>query len=188
MKRREAIKSVALLMGGALSLSTLAVFQSGCNPSEEKQSGVFTLDQKNLFDDIADIIIPETTSPGAREAQVGIVIAAILEDCYKPEDQNLVIKSLEEIDKRSSELFKAAFVKVSLTDKTKLIEELDKEAYTLDEKERKDIHNGYKIIKELTLLGYFTSEAGATQALNYNMVPGRFDGCVDLKPGQKAWA
>src|SRR5690606_35994456 len=99
MKRREAIKSVALLMGSALSLSTLAVFQSGCNPSVDKQTGVFDLDQKDLFDDIADIILPETTSPGAREAQVGIVIATILEDCYKLEDQTLVISSLEGIDK-----------------------------------------------------------------------------------------
>ena len=188
MKRREAIKSVALLMGSALSLSTLTVFQSGCNPSPEKLSGVFSPEHKKLFDDIADIIIPETTSPGAREAQVGRVIATILEDCYKPEDQNVVINSLNELDKVSYEQFQTSFQKVTLIDKTKLIEELDEKAYTLNNEERTDIHNGYKIIKELTLLGYFTSEAGVTQALNYNMVPGRFDGCVDLKPGQKAWA
>ena len=46
----------------------------------------------------------------------------------------------------------------------------------------------FRLIKELTLLGYFTSEQGATQALEYVAVPGRYDGCVDLKPGQKAWA
>src|SRR5690554_5529263 len=105
MKRREAIKNVALLMGGALSASTLAVFQSGCNPSAEKQMGVFSLDQQIFFDDIADIIIPETDSPGARQAQVGSTIVDILEDCFKKEDQDIVIKCLEEIDKRGNDLF-----------------------------------------------------------------------------------
>lgn len=46
----------------------------------------------------------------------------------------------------------------------------------------------FQLIRELTLLGYFTSEAGATKALAYVQVPGRYDGCVDMKPGQKAWA
>ena len=46
----------------------------------------------------------------------------------------------------------------------------------------------FRLMKELTLLGYFTSEQGAQQALVYVPVPGRYDGCIDLKPGQKAWA
>ena len=44
------------------------------------------------------------------------------------------------------------------------------------------------LLRELTVLGYFTSEVGATQALAYEAVPGGYRGCVDLKPGQKAWA
>ncbi|HAK76772.1 MAG TPA: twin-arginine translocation pathway signal, partial [Runella sp.] len=43
-------------------------------------------------------------------------------------------------------------------------------------------------MKELTVTGYFTSEIGATKALEYLPIPGRFEGCVPLKPGQKAWA
>jgi hypothetical protein len=44
------------------------------------------------------------------------------------------------------------------------------------------------LIRDLTLLGYFTSEVGATQALAYVAVPGDYRGCVQLQPGQKAWA
>jgi hypothetical protein len=44
------------------------------------------------------------------------------------------------------------------------------------------------MIKELTLLGYFTSEIGYTQALRYVETPGRFDPCVPYEPGDKAWA
>jgi hypothetical protein len=46
----------------------------------------------------------------------------------------------------------------------------------------------FALMKELTLLGYFTSEIGATKALAYVQIPGRYDGCVKLEKGQKAWA
>jgi hypothetical protein len=46
----------------------------------------------------------------------------------------------------------------------------------------------FRMMKELTLLGYFTSEIGQTQALRFNMVPGRYEGCVPYKKGDKAWA
>lgn len=44
------------------------------------------------------------------------------------------------------------------------------------------------MLRDLTVLGYFTSEIGATQALNYIEVPGRYEGCIDYKKGDKAWA
>ena len=44
------------------------------------------------------------------------------------------------------------------------------------------------MIKELTTTGYFTSEIGATQALEYLPIPGKFDGCMPLSPNQKTWA
>ena len=46
----------------------------------------------------------------------------------------------------------------------------------------------FTMLKDLTLTGYFTSEIGCTQALEYVAVPGRYDGCITIKPGQKAWA
>ena len=46
----------------------------------------------------------------------------------------------------------------------------------------------FRMMKELALLGYFTSEIGCTQALRYVESPGRYDPCVPYKPGEKAWA
>jgi hypothetical protein len=52
-----------------------------------------------------------------------------------------------------------------------------------------DIPNHYfRMMKELTLLGYFTSEVGATKALRYIETPGHYDGCMPYKKGDKAWA
>ena len=46
----------------------------------------------------------------------------------------------------------------------------------------------FRMMKELALLGYFTSEIGYTQAQRYVESPGRFDPCVPYTPGEKAWA
>jgi Gluconate 2-dehydrogenase subunit 3 len=46
----------------------------------------------------------------------------------------------------------------------------------------------FRMMKELALLGYFTSEIGCTQAQRYVEAPGRFDPCVPYQPGEKAWA
>jgi len=66
---------------------------------------------------------------------------------------------------------------------------LDKEQKEYTKTIKKDAPNHYfRMIKELTLLGYFTSEVGCTQALRYLPVPGKYDGDYAYKPGDKAWA
>jgi hypothetical protein len=66
---------------------------------------------------------------------------------------------------------------------------LDKEqkAYSKTKKEKEPNHY-FKMVKELTLLGYFTSEVGCTKALRYLPVPGKFIGDYPYKKGDKAWA
>jgi len=46
----------------------------------------------------------------------------------------------------------------------------------------------FTMMKQLTLLGYFTSKPGATEALRYVPVPGRYEGCIPYTKGEKAWA
>ena len=67
-----------------------------------------------------------------------------------------------------------AFAAAAPAERQKALEAMDKDAFAM--------------LKELTVLGYFSSEIGATQALAYDKVPGGYWGCLDLKPGQKGWA
>ncbi len=46
----------------------------------------------------------------------------------------------------------------------------------------------FRMMKELALLGFFTSKIGCTQALRYVEAPGRFDPCLPYTPGEPAWA
>ncbi|CAG4993102.1 hypothetical protein DYBT9275_01103 [Dyadobacter sp. CECT 9275] len=198
MKRRDALGRVALLMGGTLSAPTMIAFLEGCKSADESASALsfpFTAERKSLVSEVAEIIIPKTDTPGAKDAKVGDFIEKMLKDCYAAKDQDGFNQGLKELEKKD-------FMKVSPDEQTKILKEMEasakeeiakaadeKKKYTEAGKEYSEAHVPFfRLMKELTLLGYFTSEAGATQALDYVPVPGRYDGCIDYKPGQKAWA
>ncbi|HEX7237915.1 MAG TPA: gluconate 2-dehydrogenase subunit 3 family protein, partial [Gammaproteobacteria bacterium] len=81
------------------------------------------------------------------------------------------------------------FMASSPAQRVALLERLDREAIEYMRRPGADARPHYfRMIKELTLLGYFTSEIGCTQALRYTEVPGRFEPCVTYTAGEKAWA
>ena len=56
------------------------------------------------------------------------------------------------------------------------------------DKRRADPNYYYAMMKQLSLLGYFTSEIGCTKARRYVETPGRFDPCIPYTKGDKAFA
>jgi hypothetical protein len=220
MNRRDAVKSVAFLLGGALSATTIGVFLEGCQPSKTSSENLFSADQEKMLAELADTIIPTTKTPGAKAAGVGPFIALMLKDCYPEDAQKIFVKGLEDLEDRSKDQFKNSFVNLTaaqraqvlgkMRDETVASQKKDKEETTKlqeeeaaklakkPEKERagdptaakKPANKSYffAIARDLTILGYFTSEIGATQAYEYIDIPGRYDGCVDMKPGQRVYA
>ncbi len=83
----------------------------------------------------------------------------------------------------------AAFMAATPAQRLAKLEQLDREqkAYMDTRAEGAPPHY-FRLIKELTLLGYFTSEIGCTQAMRYRETPGRFDPCVPYTPGETQWA
>lgn len=198
MKRRDALARVAFIMGGTLSAPTVLAFLEGCTTTTETTTGAsfaFSDEQLNLVSEIAEIIIPKTNTPGAKDAKVGDFIQLMLRDCYKPEDQKSFSDGLAKLEKDS-------FLKSSPEEQTATLTALEKEtkesiSKTTEERNKaKEAKRDFKepgvpffrLMKELTLLGYFTSEVGASQALEYIPVPGKYEGCIDITPEQKAWA
>lgn len=198
MKRRDALARVALLMGGTLTAPTLIAFLDGCKTSNETANAAnfaFSADQLSMVSEIAEIIIPKTDTPGAKDAKVGEFIQLMLKDCYYPKDQKSFMDGLSKLEEKD-------FMKGTPEAQTALLTTAETDAGNElkrigdERKKAKDAGQTFeepgvpffRLMKELTLLGYFTSEQGAQQALEYVPVPGRYDGCIDLKPGQKAWA
>ncbi len=198
MNRRDALARVALLMGGTLAAPTMVAFLEGCKTSNDAANTAnfaFSQDQLNLVSEVAEIIIPKTDTPGAKDAKVGDFVQKMLKDCYYEKDQQSFMAGLEKLEEKN-------FMKVTPGEQTALLaaaeQESTEELKRIGE-ERSNAKNAgqtyqepgvpfFRLMKELTLLGYFTSEQGFQQALVYVPVPGRYDGCIDLEPGQKAWA
>jgi hypothetical protein len=205
MNRRDAIGRVALIMGGTVIGAEF--FISGCKPAATKVADLFDADHVAFLNEVADTILPTTSSPGAKAANVGAFMAVMVRDCYIPEDQAVFTEGIGKLDEASKKKFSSKFMELTPQQRTDLLVDLDKEQkdYTADRNKKvademathkNDLNykgpamrnHYFRMMKELTLLGYFTSEIGATKALRYIAVPGRYDGDVPYKKGDKAWA
>ncbi|WP_028298361.1 gluconate 2-dehydrogenase subunit 3 family protein [Olivibacter sitiensis] len=188
MNRREALNRVAWLMGGAVIGANL--FLEGCTKKASKEvESLFEPDRIDFLGDIAETILPQTKTPGAKEAGVGEFIPIMVRDCYTEADQKVFMEGLIDVDERAKKDFDAPFQELTAEQRTALLNTLDKESkeYNANKKEEEPKHY-FSMIKELTLLGFFTSEQGATIAMRYVLIPGKYDGNVPYKKGDKAWA
>ncbi len=197
MNRRDALARVALLMGGTVIGADY--FLTGCSsdPKQQAQAGkkssskepYLNPSQVRLLDEVGETILPATQTPGAKAAQVGSFMAVMVRDCYLPADQKVFLQGLTQLDQDCKKQTGKAFLDCDPAQRTAFLTKLDQEQKAFTSNQRKDDPAHYfRMMKELTLLGFFTSEVGATKALRYIPVPGRYDGNVPYKKGDKAWA
>jgi hypothetical protein len=184
MNRREALSATALLLGG--TIVGAQTFLSGCS-APKKNSLPFGPEDISLLDEVAETILPETPdSPGAKAAKIGEFMKIMVTECYGAEDQKIFDAGILSVREASEKMFGDDFMKLSAQQKRDLLSSLDKEAK--ESKTGKSPTHYFTMMKQLTVWGYFTSEPGATKAMRYVAVPGKFEGCVPYKEGEKAWA
>lgn len=210
MNRREALQRVAMILGGSIVGANL--FLEGCTRSATKTvEGLFDEKMINIIGDLADAILPPTSTPGAKEAGVGNFIPVYVRDCYTEGYQKAVVDGLATLDKESKDLKGKDFAGLTLEERTELAEKLYKDAQEYngkrwerikDEVEKnKTLQNElvkpdveyepehwFHLFREMTLTGYFNSELGLTKALRYVKIPGKYDGNYPYKKGDKAFA
>jgi gluconate 2-dehydrogenase gamma chain len=196
MDRREALRRTAWLMGGALSAPAIAGVLNGCTakPTIDWKPEFLNSEQAATVTSIADIIIPATDTPGAKAVGVPAFIDKMLKDCYAPQDQQRFLDGLKAFNERAEKDFGDPFVELDPDDQTSLVEAAHKDAvekYVASRYARPAVLKPFLLmLKELTLLGFFTSEPGATKVLQYEAVPGSYKGCVPLSEAGngKRWA
>lgn len=192
MNRREALSRVAIIMGG--TVLGAEAFLSGCTPA--KTGLVFSAADIAFLNEVGEIIIPATNTPGAKEANVGAFMSVMVHDCYDEKNQNIFMEGMRALQfKEAKAKIGKSFMEANAEERHDLISALDKEVQANKEAQKanpdKKIGNEkhyFTMIKELTLTGFFTSEVGATKALRYVAIPGRYEGCVPYAKGDKAWA
>jgi hypothetical protein len=186
MERREAVKYISLLLGGTLVGAN--AFLSGCK-SDDSKAMTFTQDDIAYLDEVAETILPTTSTPGAKAARVGQFMTVMVNDCYTEADQKVFHDGMDRINKAAEQKFDKGFMQLTPQQRHDLLVQLDGEQKEHQKnKKKEDPSHYFRMMKELTLLGYFTSEIGSKQARRYVQVPGRFEGCIPYKKGDKAFA
>ena len=193
LTRREAILRVSAMLGGvALVGQTAMLAASGgdnAKPNKPTDDALFTDSDLALLDEIAETILPETSTPGAKAAGVGPFMALMVTDAYYKPDQAIFREGLATVEARCQEACGRNFVAADPADRLKVLEALDAEQFEQMRNQPPDApRHFFRMMKELALLGYFTSEIGYTQAMRYVETPGRFDPCAPYAPGEQAWA
>ena len=192
MDRREALRKTALLMGAAVSATALAGIMQGCKATPELtyMPSFFTEEQARIVSELAQTIIPKTDTPGAKEAGVPGFIDQILKECYKKEDQDKFLAGLTEFDAKSKEVNGDSFIYLDPEKQLAFVKAENEAAVTAVKADSSQPRPFILTAKELTLLGFFTSEPGATQVLQYEAVPGSYKGCIPLTEAGngKTWA
>ncbi len=194
LTRREAIVQMAALLG----LTMLGPRLLAAVGEASKGTTGFSPDDLALLDEIGDTIIPDTDIPGAKAVGIGAFIAMMVNDCYLPRDQATFHQGLAELEKKFAAKYGKPFRAGAPADRTAFLNELDKEQKAFTKAHRIEQHTDgsetpeapwhyFRMMKDLTILGYFSSELGATKALRFTEVPGRFDGAAPYKKGEHAW-
>jgi hypothetical protein len=191
MNRRDALSRVSLLLGG--TILGAEAFLAGCTNTTDKNIGGagvnFSNDDVSFLDEVAETILPATNTPGAKDAKVGEFMTRIVRDCYTEKDQKIFLNGMQKLNEASKKKNGKSFLDSGPQERHDLLVDLDKEQKTYaEQKKKEDPTHYFRMMKELTLWGYFTSEPGATKALRYIAIPGRYEGCIDYKKGDKAWA
>ena len=236
LTRREAIVRVSALLGSVAFVggtSLLTACEKGRRAVADGESvGAFTAEDIAFLDEVADTILPETQTPGAKAAKTGAFMALMVTDTYDARDQQVFRDGMQTLDKESQTMHSTGFMSATPAQRLAVLEKLDREqkshtdrrdaarrgapppqaeqpptqdpeARLPDQRQQGALGaeagaaaaitadtptHYFRMMKELTMLGYFTSEIGCTQALRYVESPGRFDPCVPYAPGEKAWA
>jgi hypothetical protein len=237
LTRREAIRRVSALLGGVAFVggtSLLTACEKGRRAGADGSAvGSFTPEDIAFLDEVAETILPETSTPGAKAAKTGAFMALMVTDTYDEKDQKTFRDGMRTLEEESRKMHDRGFMAATPEQRLSLLEKLDREAKThMDardaarraqrERPLPDKPEGqaaeahlpgqqqeralgaeagaataitadtpthyFRMMKELALLGYFTSEIGCTQAQRYIEAPGRYDPCVPYTPGEKAWA
>ena len=202
MNRRELLKMVAIVTGG--SVVGGSAFLLGCG-QEGNVPETFTQEEIAFLDEVAETILPETRTPGAKAAKVGSFMALMVSEGYDRPNQIIFHDGMREINRACAERFGHEFMGATPAQRTTLLTETDRERKEFYDRRHALVGgqferagrawnkiNGkpdhyFQQMKQLALMGFFTSEVGRKEALRYVPVPGKWESVIDYKKGDKAF-
>ena len=190
ISRREALNRLTAIVGGAISAPAMSAIMSGCRAGPAPAAWTpqaLTTDQVELLGTLVDVIIPATDTPGAKDAGVPVFIDKLLHDWVESEDRARFLTGLAAIDQDTQETHGVAFRDANSAQQNAILNRLDQEAIQARQ-EGADPLPFFATLKEWTVVGYYTSEIGATEELQWLAAPGRYDADLPLEEVGRTWA
>jgi gluconate 2-dehydrogenase gamma chain len=228
--RREALRRAAWLLGGTLSAPTIAAVLAGCGDRRAPATAswtprTLTPEQRAMVVAIADTIIPETDTPGARAAQVDQFVDTLLSDHFAPAEKERFLTGLTRLDARARRTHQKGFAELTPAEQATIVGAMDRLAFREEMlakagpegaapsplAQESDVQVGqgvgetpaeavmpppdaadvgpqsfFRMMKELAVVGYYTSEVGQTQELRVNPMKPYRD--IPYTPGTPSWA
>lgn len=188
MNRRKAIKLILL---GSASVTSLISYK--WLDRLRSTDVAFLLEKKSLLAELAETIIPETDTPGARAVKVEEFIIRMLRDCTDARSLSNFIIGLQELEEYSFQHYKGSFMACTPGQREAILQEFENRAIAywglLGKIENKLMGRPFfTLLKNYTVTGFCTSMGGATKALNYLGNPGSYENIGPIGPGCKSWA
>ena len=175
LSRREAIQRVALLVGASLSPSLLEGIAQAQTAGATGNAQAVNLSRAQFaaVDAITERILPRTDTPGARDVGVAAFIDVMFGGYLTPADKKTWTDGLADVDARAQRLHRQSFSQLTGAQQDAILKTIATESQS---KEKTFFHQ----IRDLTLVGYFTSETVGRNVTIYDPVPGRWEACVPL--------
>ncbi|MEQ8580160.1 MAG: gluconate 2-dehydrogenase subunit 3 family protein [Marinoscillum sp.] len=189
IKRREALRRTAWIMGGVLSVPTVAGILNGCTPKPELTwtPTFFSEDQARLVMQISEGILPETDTPGAKSLGVPGFIEEMVSVVYDQGAREWFVKGLDQFESDCKSQMGDSFIALAPEKQTEFLKTQNAGIKNLERGKGRPF---FWSIKELTIVGYYTTEYGTTEALQYQAIPVEYHGCSPLSEtgNGKVWA
>lgn len=174
LNRRSALRQIFCVSAGALILPSCMNDKS--KPSVVLKKIEIDGEDEKLLAELAETIIPKTSTPGAKDIYAHVFAFRMIDDCYKQEDQQKFVKGMKQFRERTKTELKKSFVEASPADRASFLKKIEADKQSKDE-----LNYFYSTTKRLVIQAYTTSEFYLTKVQVYEMVPSRYHGCVPVK-------
>lgn len=181
LKRREVLRRAAWVLGGAISAPAALAILQGCSSKDAPKAADWTPkffkgNEAAVITAIADVILPKTDTSGALDANVPAFIDSMLAEVYAADAQQRFHEGFSEFETSAKD-----FLKQDKAAQTTTVKSALEAALATEQPQRPFILT----VRELTLLGFYTSELGITENMQYEAVPTVYHGCVPVSQMKK---
>ena len=177
--RRALMRSAILLVGGSLAGIPAEAFAQAAKSGPTAR--FFSAGQFATMAEVADIILPRTDTPGAKDAGVPDALDALMINWASKARQQQFRTLVDDIDRTAIATAGAALPALPAEKRVEVVRDYDEAKITAKDPV-------YSRFKELVLTLYYSSEAGATKELRYELIPGKWEPGIEIAPDTRAWA